>query len=457
MGVSRAMAALLWFGGSALSAVGFVSVAPDAAIVGASGGAALAAPESGPLNPPQQSAGQKPKPGATTASQSKAKNEKGAATTPLFEPFGDLKRFGIEIVSPTVADDVVGRVNVRADVVADRPSAVAAVDFFIDGRLMFSDVEAPYELSWISGRPAKHVIEVRAYGPGRQMVSDALETRASRAASDLSGFSARVERVELHVRIEDDDAIGTPVDTAVLEVLENGVRQPIIDVEPVADLPLAVGLLIDHSGSMLEQLETALDAAASFVDGLLTHPNDKALVLGFADTPVVFQEFTNDSARLADSIALIDSGRYTALYDSIVAVSRRFVGIDGRRAAILLTDGGDQGSDHDLREAIAAAQRADLALYPVAVELSPRFAYQGWVLRQLARETGGRVFSLGRRGDPEEIYRAIEEDLRSQYRISYAPLLPGGGGEWRELEVRLRVSDDDVRKVVRTRRGYFAQ
>ena len=191
------------------------------------------------------------------------------------------------------------------------------------------------------------------------MVTDSLSTRLA-APSLLGGYSVRVERVELHVRVEDQEPPSGVLATSMFEVLEDGVAQPVVAVERVADLPLAVGLLIDHSGSMLERLETALDAAGAFVDGLLTHPNDKAFVLGFADIPIVFQEFTNDTTRLADSIELIESGRYTALYDAIVAAAARYEGVDGRRAVILLTDGADQGSDHKFREAIAAAQRADV-------------------------------------------------------------------------------------------------
>ena len=379
-----------------------------------------------------------------------------AALRPVFQATGELERFGVQIVSPTISDDVVGRVNVKAEVVADEPSAVTAVDFFIDGRLLFSDAEAPYELLWNSGRPADHLIEVRAYGPGRQMVSDVLHTNmVDMGSAATGGYSARVEWVELHLRVEARGNVAVDLPDDAFEVFENGVLQPVVAVERVADLPLAVGLAIDHSGSMLAQLDSALDAAGSFVEGLLVHPNDKAFVLGFADVPVIFQEFTNDTARLADAISLIDTGRYTALYDSIVAASRKFVGVDGRRAVVLLTDGADQGSEHTLREAIAAAQRADIALYPVAVELSLRFARERWVLREMADKTGGRMFSLGRRGDPAKIYKTIEEDLRSQYRISYTPLIPGGGGEWRELEVRVR-GDRGGDLKVRTRPGYFA-
>lgn len=437
MGAPWALATLLWLGGSALVS------ASDPAVVDA-----LRADPRKPPQATQQSAAKK----LPDGQQERAK----AATVPTVFPPAELRRFGIEITSPAPDEDVAGRVRVRAEVAADRPAAVSAVDFFIDGRLMFSDAKAPYELLWNSGRPAEHFIEVRAYGPGRQMVSAALST-GSVTPSSLGGYAARVERVELHVRVEAGEPLAAgPLSVSMFEVLEDGVAQPVVAVERVADLPLAVGLLIDHSGSMLECLETALDAAGTFVDGLLIHPNDKAFVLGFADTPIVFQEFTNDTERLAASIELIDSGRYTALYDAIVAASVRYEGVDGRRAVILLTDGADQGSDHGFREAIAAAQRADVALYPVAVELSQRFARERWVLSELAKQTGGRLFSLGRRTDPTKIYEAIAEDLRAQYRISYAPLTPGGRGEWRELEIRLR-SDDRNEHRVRSRPGYFAR
>jgi len=426
-----AIAVLLCLGGGALTA---------GSVTAASG-----------QQPSGKQSAQKPPP-------KKAPSKAAAAISspPVFESTGELQRFGVRIVSPTSTDEIVGRVSVRAEVATDRPSAVAAVDFFIDGRLLFSDAEAPYELLWSSGGPAAHVIEVQAHGPGRQMVSDVLRTSFVAPASGLGGYSARAERVEMPVRAEGGDPLPAEPATSTFQVYENGVEQPVVSVERVADLPLAVGLLIDHSESMLSRLETALDAAGAFVDGLLRHPNDKAFVLGFASVPIVFQEFTNDSERLAESISLIDDGTYTALYDSIVVAARRFEGIDGRRAAILLTDGADSGSDHTFQDAVAAAQRADVALYPVAVDLSPRFWRERWILGELAKRTGGRLFSLGRHTDPQGIYEAIEKDLRAQFRISYAPIIAGGDGEWRDLEIRLRGADGGDRRV-RTRPGYFAQ
>lgn len=443
MGAPWTMAALLWIGTGALS----WWVSPP-----------YAAQQQHSVGVPP--AGQQRKPPVAVPTpqrplQDVQKDGPAGAALPESREAGELKQFAVRITAPAPDENVAGRVQVRAEVAADRPSAVWAVDFFIDGQLMFSDAEAPYELLWNCGRPARHVIEVRAYGPGRQMVTDSLST-GPEAPARAGGYSARVERVELHARIENEEPLSGPLDAGMFEVLENGVPQPVVAVERVADLPLAVGILVDHSGSMLERLDTALDAAGAFVEGLLSHPQDKAFVLGFADIPTVFQEFTNDTRRLAQSIELIDGGRYTALYDAIVAAASRFTGSGGRRAVILLTDGADEGSEHRFREAIEAAQRADVALYPVAVELSPRFARERWILSELAGETGGRVFSLGRRTDPSDIYQAIADDLRAQYRISYAPLIAGGQGEWRQVEIRLTGDDRDDREV-RSRPGYFAR
>lgn len=428
------MAVLLWWGGSALIALASPAVLPPATQSAQSAGAAA---QSGK---------------AARAQRNTQKDDDARATSP---EIAELHQFGIRITAPTTGDEIAGRVRVRAEVAADRPSAVQAVDFFIDGRLMFSDADAPYELLWNSGRPAQHVIEVRAYGPGRQVASDSLATGLA-APSPAGGYVARVERVELHVRVEGEEPPAGPLDSGMFRVLEDGVAQPVVAVERVADLPLAIGILVDHSGSMMERLDTALDAAGSFIEGLLTGPQDKAFVLGFADIPIVFQEFTNDTERLAQAIELIDTGRNTALYDAIAAAAEHFEGSGGRRAVILLTDGADEGSEHRFREALEAAQRADVALYPVAVELSPRFAREHWILSVLAQETGGRRFSIGRRSDPRKIYEAIADDLRAQYRVSYAPLIPGGEGEWREIEVKLAAGTDENAKV-RTRPGYFAR
>lgn len=386
----------------------------------------------------------------TSASSAAAAPQEDVARAPA-----PLRDFRVRIAAPARDATVAGRVEIRAEVEADRPHEVLFVEFEVDGRLLFSDATAPYELIWDTRAPAAHRIVARAYGPTGQMVEDEVFTRAPPGTVAAASFRSRVERVEVYVRVEGERAARRygPED---FEVMENGRPQPVLEVERSQDLPLAVGFMVDVSGSMIESLSTVLETAGEFIGGLMAKEQDKAFVMSFADLPAMLQEFTDDTERLEGALELIVRGRYTKLYDAVVAAADQFEGHAGRRALVLLTDGHDAGSETDLQQAIVAAQRADVALYPVAVNLGSQYFRERWVLEQLARSTGGRVSWFRTRDDPGRIYEAISEDLRTQYRITYEPLAPGGGGEWRPIEVRL-ASDDDRNARLRARLGYFAE
>ncbi len=368
-----------------------------------------------------------------------------------------LELFSVQLIAPASQSPVGGKVRIAASIEADRPEAVRSVDFFVDGRMLFSDSTPPYEMTWKAGPPARHLIEVFAYGPGRQETSDSLEVGSDGPAADPTiNYSARVERVEVYVRIEGKNGEEPDVSADTLEVFEDGVSQPIIAVEKVADLSLAVGLLVDCSGSMVEVLDRAIEAGGTFIEGLITQDEDKAFVMGFADLPILMQGFTNDTERLEDALELLKSGNHTALYDSVKVAADHFRGIEGRRAVVLLTDGHDEGSESRLQASIEAAQRADIALYPVAVDLSTNYFRERWILNRMAEATGGQFWTISMRGDPSHVYEEIVEDLRAQYRITYEPLVQGGSGDWRAIEVRMKGHDAKHLRV-RARPGYFSR
>lgn len=377
-----------------------------------------------------------------------------AATAEAGEP---LELFSVQLLAPSGQSLVGGKVRIAASVEADRPEAVRSVDFFVDGRMLFSDSAPPYEMTWNAGSPARHLIEVFAYGPGRQETSDSLRVGLDGSETVPSiNYSARVERVEVFVRIEGKNGEEPEVSADTIEVLEEGVSQSVIAVEKVADLSLAVGLLVDCSGSMVEELERAVEAGGTFIEGLITQDDDKAFVMSFADLPILLQGFTNDTERLEDALGLLKGGNHTALYDSVEAAADHFSGIEGRRALVLLTDGHDEGSESRLQASIEAAQRADIALYPVAVDLSASYFRERWILNRMAAATGGQFWTINMRGDPSHVYKEIAEDLRGQYRITYEPSVQGGAGDWRAIEVRLK-GYDAKRVLVRARPGYFSR
>ncbi len=368
-----------------------------------------------------------------------------------------LQEFSVRITAPSHDEIVGGKIEISARVQADRPEQVLFVEFEVDGRVLFADADVPYELIWQGRDPAAHRIVARAYAASGQVVEDVIRTRPPPGLAAGLSFRSRVDWVEVFVRVEDKHLRGRELKMADFSVFENGLEQPIVAVERSMNLPLAVGFMVDCSGSMIESLSLVLETAGSFIEGLMQSNHDKAFVMSFADLPSMLQEFTNDIGRLSDALDLISSGRYTRLYDSLVKAAAEFRGHEGRRALVVLTDGHDVGSDSRLRDAIEAAQRADVAIYPVAVNLSLRFVHERWVLAQLAEGTGGRVSQLQRRDDPRRIFDAITADLREQYRITYQPHISGGTGEWRAIEVQLSLQGSRRKKRLRARPGYFAE
>ncbi len=368
-----------------------------------------------------------------------------------------LRDFAVRLTAPLSGEHVLGRVELRAEVDADRPDEVLFVEFEVDGRLLFSDATAPYELVWRTRELRAHRIVARAYGPSGRIVEAAMETAAPPDVSLTSRFTSRVERVEMYVHVDGKRLPERPLDSSEFLVTEDGVEQPILEVEHSSNLPLSIGLLVDCSGSMVERLGYALETAGGFIDGLMQQPHDKAFVMSFSDLPAVLQEFTDDVPRLSASLDLITAGRYTRLYDSIIAATNEFVGHTGRRALVVLTDGHDANSMADLDDAIRAAQQAEVAVYPIGVGVTPRYFFERWVLQKLAEATGGRVLHLSTMGDPRKVYDTITDDLRQQYRLTYEPRSAGGSGEWREVEILVVVRGSDTKRQVRSRPGYFAE
>ena len=357
----------------------------------------------------------------------------------------------VELATPQVGDFVSGRVEMRAEVTTTDGAEVLFVEFEVDGRVLFADAQAPYELVWNTPEVAAHTIVARAFGARGEVAEHVLHTEPPPRVGEM--FRSRVEQVAVYVHVDGS----AEVDPEGFQVLEGGVEQPISAIERSEDLPVAIGFMLDSSGSMVRQLGRAIDNAGSFIDGIMQQEQDKAFVMSFADLPAVLQQFTNDPDRLVTSLELIDSGRYTRLYDSIVAAAEQFDGHEGRRALVVLSDGRDSDSDARMDDAIAAAQRYDVAVYPVAVGLSTRYFRERWVLSRIAKETGGELFDLAGRDNPRRVYERIARDLREQFRITYTPLEPGGDGEWRPIEIRLADAERNKQRKLRTRAGYWAQ
>jgi len=234
---------------------------------------------------------------------------------------------------------------------------------------------------------------------------------------------------------------------------EDGKRQEIVSFSKENELPLTLALLIDTSGSVREVLPAEKETATAFINTILT-PRDLAMVVKFDKIPKVMQDFTESKRRMSDAIEQVGpTGNGTALFDAVVLAARDHLGREaGRKAMILISDGDDQGSSRNERQALFEAQSADAIIYSISNIIDGSQSGKGPdTLRKLSGETGGAVFFIRRSTDFKGIFELIASELRGQYSIAYKSTNTARDGKFRNIKVLGR----EPSLTVRARKGYF--
>jgi VWFA-related protein len=233
--------------------------------------------------------------------------------------------------------------------------------------------------------------------------------------------------------------------------------QSIINFSQQTDLPLRIGLLIDTSGSVKGRFQFEQEAAAGFLQHTIRAHYDDAFVMGFNSRSHVVQDFTDNVALLQTGIQHLEDGGGTALYDAIYsACKERLLNNDSdrplRRALVVVSDGEDNQSEHSRAQAIEMAERAQVIIYTISTDDSGLILRGDKVLQQLADSTGGRAFFPFKMKDIKSSFSAIEDELRSQYVVSYHPADFEADGRFRPIQITALKKDLQVR----ARKGYFA-
>jgi Ca-activated chloride channel family protein len=233
--------------------------------------------------------------------------------------------------------------------------------------------------------------------------------------------------------------------------------QAIVNFRRETDLPLEVGLLVDTSGSVRSRFDFEQEAAVSFLEHTLRPGFDKAFVMGFSAHAQVAQDFTDNVMLLATGVHSLRNGGGTALYDAIYRACRDKLSKERtdhpvRRAVIIISDGEDNQSEVSRAQAIEMAQRAEVIVYAISTDDSGLILRGDKVLQQLADATGGRAFFPYKMKDIRNSFTAIEDELRSQYAVSYRPADFDADGRYRSIEIIALKKDLQVR----ARKGYFA-
>jgi VWFA-related protein len=255
------------------------------------------------------------------------------------------------------------------------------------------------------------------------------------------------------------------------DLFEDGKPQTIKYFSAESDQPLTLGLLIDSSGSMQRMLDTEKVVAADFLRQVVA-PKDLAFVISFDISVDLLQDLTSDVHLLDAGLkkAKINVGggsggipglgqgpvpishpKGTLLYDGVYLAADEVLSKQvGRKAMVVLTDGEDEGSRLKLRDAIQAAQKADVVCYVLLLH-DPQYPTGEHEMRELTEQTGGRTIDVNNPNKIGDAFRQISNELRSQYYIGYSPENPKRDGGFRKIEVKSKTG-----LKIQARRGYYA-
>ena len=233
--------------------------------------------------------------------------------------------------------------------------------------------------------------------------------------------------------------------------------QSIVNFRHETDLPLELGLLVDTSGSVHSRFDFEQEAAVSFLQHTLRANFDKAFVMGFSSHSQITQEFTDNVHLLEVGVRNLRNGGGTAMYDAIYRACREKLSKERgdhpvRRAIIVVSDGEDNQSEVSRAVAVEMAQRAEVIIYAISTDDSGLILRGDKALQQLADATGGRAFFPFKMKDIKNSFAAIEDELRSQYVVSYKPADFDADGRYRSIEITALKKDLQVR----ARKGYYA-
>jgi Ca-activated chloride channel homolog len=224
------------------------------------------------------------------------------------------------------------------------------------------------------------------------------------------------------------------------------------------DLPLQVGLLVDASNSVRDRFKFEQESAIEFLNQTVRPKYDKAFVVGFDVTPEIAQDFTDNTEALSIGVRSLRPGGGTAMYDALYFACRdKLLKAEQsgpvRRAIILLSDGDDNQSHVTREEAIEMAQRAEVIVYTISTNISGSVQRGDKVLERIAEATGGRAFEPFQLHDVANAFAEIQDELRSQYALSYKPADFKTDGRYHTIEI---LAQTHKNLHVRSRHGYYA-
>ena len=244
-------------------------------------------------------------------------------------------------------------------------------------------------------------------------------------------------------------------------VFEDNVEQEVVTFSS-EDVPISVGVILDLSGSMANKLGKAKQAALQFLS--TANPEDEFFLVGFNDRAELLAPFTNNIEDLQSKMLTPAAKGKTALLDAIyLGLTQMRKARKGKRALLIISDGGDNNSRYTEKDIQRLVREADTQLYSVGIFES--FEYRSrtpeelngpTLLNEIAELTGGRSFAVEDANELPDIAAKIGVELRNQYVVGYRPSHKQHDARWRKIKVKLRAPKGLPPLTPYAKTGYYA-
>ncbi|MBI3949570.1 MAG: VWA domain-containing protein [Acidobacteria bacterium] len=271
-------------------------------------------------------------------------------------------------------------------------------------------------------------------------IGPAAQTRPQQSETEPAQVNLTTDLVTLSVSVT--DGFGRPATgftRDAFQVFENGVEQEIAFFAP-DDSPLAVGLVLDSSGSMGRdyKMERARAAALHFVR--TSHPDDEAFLIDFDSQAKVTLDFTSDLDGVAAALLTAEAGGRTALYDAVYLALEKLNGYrtQRRKVILLITDGMDTASRRLLRETRELVRESDVQIYAIGILGSDMRLSSTSTIEDFAEVTGGLAFFPSDPRQMVQICYGVAVQLHQQYSLGYRPTNDARDGQWRKVKVKIK-------------------
>jgi len=283
--------------------------------------------------------------------------------------------------------------------------------------------------------------------------------KSSASADEVSDIKVDVKLVNIFVTVTDEH--GSPVGNLNkdnFQVFEDGHPQKISVFGKESELPLSIVLDIDTSLSTRKDLPLELASARRFAHAII-RPVDALSLYDFSEVVSQDVPFTADLKTIDHGIDRVHTGAATALYDAVFLGAQALETRQGRKVLVVITDGGDTVSQVNYQGALRAAQQAEAIVYSiidVPIEASAGRDTGGeHALIQLSEDTGGKYYYASSLAQLDQAFRAISDELRTQYLLAYYPAQRLAESDFRRLEVKLTGVPEASNYNARHRTGYY--